>query len=97
MQHGAHDIRFALNALQLIDALGRPSLSRIQPIELSLMLASPISCSALVIAMCDGRTSWISVKSCAYQTDGARSYGVRDTECGLKKVGPQREGPAIYA
>jgi len=99
MQHGAHDIRFALNALQLIDAIGLPSLSRIQPIELSLIARlADFGISALVIAMVEGpEIVQEAVRAARYQPHGRRSYagqryGMRPEMADLSK-----EGPAIYA
>jgi 2-keto-3-deoxy-L-rhamnonate aldolase RhmA len=99
MQHGAHDIRFALNALQLIDALGLPSLSRIQPIELSLIARlADFGISALVIAMCDGPDIVDeAVKAARYQPDGRRSYAGQRYGMRPEKADLSEEGPAIYA
>jgi 2-keto-3-deoxy-L-rhamnonate aldolase RhmA len=99
MQHGAHDIRFALNALQLIDALGLPSLSRIQPIELSLIARlADFGISALVIAMCDGPDIVDeAVKAARYQPDGRRSYAGQRYGMRPEKADLSEAGPAIYA
>ncbi|MHB8612023.1 MAG: HpcH/HpaI aldolase family protein [Candidatus Dormibacteraceae bacterium] len=99
MQHGAHDIRFALNALQMIDALGLPSLSRIQPAELTLIARlGDFGIGALVIAMVDGPEILNeAVQLSRYQPDGRRSYGGQRYGLRSEATDLRREGPAIYA
>ena len=99
LQHGAHDIRFALNAVQLIDVLGLPSLVRIQPSELSLMTRlADFGVSGLVIAMCDGpEVAAQAISLARYQPRGTRSYAGQRYGMRTERANLAEEGPEIYA
>jgi 2-keto-3-deoxy-L-rhamnonate aldolase RhmA len=99
LQHGAHDFRFALNALQLIDALGLPSVARIQPSELFLLARlADYGLGGVVIAMCDTPEIIRSaVVAARYQPDGMRSYAGQRLGLRLEKANLADEGPEIYA
>src|SRR5207253_9330636 len=99
LQHGAHDRRFALNAVQLVDALGLPSLTRLQPDELSLVgRLADYGLAAFVVAMCEGpELLREAIRLSRYQPHGRRSYagqryGLRPEPRDLAEA-----GPAVYA
>lgn len=99
LQHGAHDVRFALNAIQLIDAFGLPSVVRIQPAELFLMARlADYGVTGVVIAMCDSpeiiRTA---ISAARYQPQGTRSYAGQRLGMRPEKSDLAEEGPEIYA
>ena len=99
LQHGAHDVRFALNALQLIDALGVPSVARIQPSEMFLMARlADYGLAGVVIAMCDNAEMIRSAVAAArYQPEGLRSYAGQRLGMRPEKANLMDEGPEVYA
>jgi 4-hydroxy-2-oxoheptanedioate aldolase len=99
LQHGAHDFRFALNALQLIDVLGLPSVVRIQPSELFLLARlADYGVTGVVIAMCDSPALAAQAISAArYQPHGTRSYAGQRYGMRTEKENLAEEGPEIYA
>lgn len=99
LQHGAHDFRFALNALQLIDALGLPSVVRIQPAELFLMARlADYGVTGVVIAMCDTpEIASTAVAAARYQPHGVRSYAGQRYGMRPEREDLAEEGPEIYA
>lgn len=99
LQHGAHDFRFALSAVQLIDVLGLPSLIRIQPAELFLMARmADYGVTGVVIAMCDNpKIAADAIAAARYQPAGVRSYAGQRYGMRHERENLADEGPEIYA
>jgi len=99
LQHGAHDFRFALNAVQLIDVLGLPSVVRIQPSELFLLARlADYGVTGVVVAMCDNPDIAAQAISVArYQPGGTRSYAGQRYGMRPEHENLAEEGPEIYA
>jgi 4-hydroxy-2-oxoheptanedioate aldolase len=78
-QHGAHDFRDLVQAIQLLDLLGVESLVRICELELELIpRVLDFGASGVIVSMVEEpETARRAVALTRYQPDGIRSYGGR--------------------
>ncbi len=97
-QHGAHGFRGAIEAVQLLDALGQEVLVRVSALELELIPRYlDFGAAGVIVAMVeDAATVEEAVALARYQPEGKRSYGGQ--RFGLHPEPPDvRElRPAVY-
>lgn len=99
VQHGAHDFRDAIAAIQLLDILEVESLVRIAELELELIPRYlDFGASGVIVAMIeDAATAERAVSLARYQPDGIRSYGGRRYGLSTEPDDLRQVRPAVYA
>ena len=99
LQHGTWDLGLAFRGIQLLDALGVPSIVRIGRDDLAdLPRVCDHGAGGVVVAMAtDPDLMTHAVSMARYQPEGERSFGGQRYGMGTAPAGPAEVRPAVYA